>query len=148
MDLRIFIAVAAAAVVTQLGILVATFLALRKTAKTVQLLAEDLRIEISPILHIVRSLAREFGPKLETLTTDVSKVKSLVRSRADHFEAGRNGLEGRVNVQISRGAGLLWKNRQRLEDINETMRRTLIIPTRKIFTLFRVLKFVSRVLTN
>ena len=145
MDLRIFIAIAAAAVVTQLGILVATFLALRKAAKTVQLLAEDLRLEISPIFHLALSIARELGPKLETLTTDVSKVKSLVRFRADHFEAGRNGLQGRINVQISRGAGLLWKNRQRFEDINESMRRTLVIPIRKMFTLFRVLKFVSRV---
>jgi uncharacterized protein YoxC len=148
MDLRVFIAITAAAVVTELGILVATFLTLRKTAKTVQLLAEDLRHETSPVLQIARSIAREFGPKLETLTTDVSKVKALVRSRADRFKAAGNVVEGRINVQISRGSGLVTKNRQRLEDINENMRRTLVIPIRKLSTVFRVLRFVSRVLTN
>ena len=76
MDLRIFIAIAAASVVTQLGILTATFLVLHKTAKTVQLLAEDLRLGISPILEIVRSIAGKSGPQLKTLTIDVSKVKA------------------------------------------------------------------------
>ena len=148
MDLRIFIAIAAASVVTQLGILTATFLVLHKTAKTVQLLAEDLRLGISPILEIVRSIAGKSGPQLKTLTINVSKVKAVIRFRTDHFRAVRTGAEGRINVQISRGTDLLTKNTQRLEDIDENMRRTLVIPIRKLSTLFRVLKFVSRAVTN
>jgi hypothetical protein len=145
MDLKIFIAITVAAVVVQAGMLVSIFVAFRKTVNTIRVLAE-LRQQIFPIVQIARSIACDFGPKLETLTANVSEVRTLVRSRIEHFEAARNGTEGRIRFQLTRGSGLVTKTTDRFEDVNKNIRRTLVIPIRKLSKLFRILTFAVRLL--
>lgn len=146
MDLKIFIAITTAAVVIQAGILVSILFALRKTANTIHILAEDFRKQIPPAAQLVGSIACDFRPKLETITANVSEVRALVRSRVERFDDDINGTVDRVRFQVIRGAGLVTKTTERFEDVSENIRRTVVLPVRRFSTLFRILTIARRVL--
>ena len=87
MDLTIFIAITSAAVVIQAGILVAMFLALRKTSSKMESCAEDIRTQILPTAEVVRSMLTDFRPKLESTMTNVLDVSSLLRAQIERLDA-------------------------------------------------------------
>jgi hypothetical protein len=137
MDLRIFIAITSAAVVIQAGILVAMFLALRKTSSKLESLAEDIRTQILPTAEVVRSMLTDFRPKLESTMTNVSDVASLVRAQIERLDATISDTLDRTRLQIIRADDMVTKTMDRVEEATETVHRTVISPIRKISGLFQ-----------
>ncbi|HSY65138.1 MAG TPA: hypothetical protein VK829_11095, partial [Terriglobales bacterium] len=65
--LPIFIAVTAAAVVIQAGILVALYLAVRQTSARMEALATEVTTKVLPTAEIVHSMLVEYRPLLQNL---------------------------------------------------------------------------------
>jgi hypothetical protein len=84
--LPIFIAVTAAAVVIQAGILVAMYLAVRQTAARMETLAEEVRTKVLPAGDIVHAMLVQFRPHLETLVTNVSESSTMVRAQMERLD--------------------------------------------------------------
>lgn len=137
MDLTIFIAITSAAVVIQAGILVAMFLALRKTSSKMESLAEDIRTQILPTAEVVRSMLTDFRPKLESTMTNVSDVSNLLRAQIERLDATISDTLDRTRLQIIRADDMVTKTMDRVEEATETVHRTVISPIRKISGLFQ-----------
>src|SRR5579863_1985843 len=71
--LPIFIAVTAAAVVIQAGILVALYLAVRQTSARMEALATEVTTKVLPTTEIVHSMLVEYRPLLQNLVTNLSE---------------------------------------------------------------------------
>jgi methyl-accepting chemotaxis protein len=137
MDLTIFIAITSAAVVIQAGILVAMFLALRKTSSKIESLAEDIRTQILPAAEVVRSMLTDFRPKLESTMTNVSEVSSLLRAQIERLDATISDTLDRTRLQIIRADDMVTKTMDRVEEATEAVHRTVISPIRRISGLFQ-----------
>ena len=67
-----FIFVTGLAVLLQAGILLALFLAMRKTSKKVEALAEEVKNKVLPTAEHAQSLIIDLRPRIETVIDNVS----------------------------------------------------------------------------
>src|ERR1700677_3348636 len=130
--LPIFIAVTAAAVVIQAGILVAMYLALRQTAARMETIADEVRTKVLPAGEIVHSMLVEFRPHLETLVTNVSQSSNLVRAQIERLDATVNDAIDRTRLQVIRADELLNRTLDRVGTTTDLVHKTVASPVRQL----------------
>ena len=162
--LIIFIAVTAAAVVLQAGILVALFLTVKKTVtkmeavvdnvtsktlpsiESVNLMVTDLRpkvekisdnlVQLHPkILQIIDSLV-ELQPKFKTVMENVADTTTSVRSEVQRVDATVNDAVDRARLQIIRADEMLTRTFDRVEHTSEVVAKTVVSPVRQVSGIF------------
>lgn len=132
MDIRYFVAITSVAVVIQAGILVAMFVALRKTSSKIEGLAEDIRTKILPTADLVREMLTEFRPKLVSTMSNVTDASTLIRAQIERLDATISDVMDRTRLQIIRADDMVTKTMDRVEDATETVHRHVVSPIRKI----------------
>ncbi len=130
--LPIFIAVTAAAVVIQAGILVAMYLALRQTSVRLEALAADVRGKILPTAEIVHSMLQEFRPLLQTVVTNVSESSTMVRAQIERLDATVSDAIDRTRLQVIRADELLNRTLDRVESTTDMVHKTVVSPVRQL----------------
>ena len=132
MGLTIFIAVTAAAVVLQAGILLAMFLALRKTTSRVEALAEDVRTKVLPTAELAHSMMQELRPKIETAVSNVSESTTMMRAQLQRVDATLSNVIDRTRLQVIRADDLVSRSLDRVEETTEMVHKTVISPIRQL----------------
>jgi len=130
--LPIFIAVTAAAVVIQAGILVAMYLAVRQSASRMEALSTEVRTKVLPAAEIVHSMLVEFRPHLETLVTNVSETSTMVRGQVERLDATVSDAIDRTRLQVIRADELLNRTLDRVETTTDLVHNTVISPVRQL----------------
>jgi hypothetical protein len=130
--LPIFIAVTAAAVVIQAGILVAMYLSVRQTSVRLEALAADVRGKILPTAEIVHSMLQEFRPLLQTVVTNVSESSTVVRAQIERLDATVSDAIDRTRLQVIRADELLNRTLDRVESTTDMVHKTVISPVRQL----------------
>jgi len=163
--LAVFVAVTAAAVVLQAGILVALYVAMRKTtaqlegevqelkAKTLPVLdnaslmltelrpkaeqiAENL-IKLHPqILAIVDNLV-ELKPKMQTVLDNLADTTTTVRSEVHRVDAAVSDAVDRARLQVIRADEMLSRTFDRVEHTSELVTKTVVSPVRQVSGIVR-----------
>ena len=100
--LPIFIAVTAAAVVIQAGILVALYLSVRQTSARMEALADEVKTKILPVAETTHSMLMQFRPRLETLVNNVSESSTMVRNQMERLDATVSDAIDRTRLQVIR----------------------------------------------
>jgi phage-related protein len=98
----ILIAVTAAAVLLQAFVLLAMYLGLRKSSRTIIEKIEDLKSSITPFIDNARGVLERVGPKLEGTTTDVAEIVRAFKVQAAEAEASVAEILDCVRKQTSR----------------------------------------------
>ncbi len=98
----ILIAVTAAAVLLQALVLLAMYVALRKTSRSVLEQIEDFRSSVTPLIDNARGLLERVGPKVEGTAADIADVTHRLRVQAAEVEASAADILERVREQTSR----------------------------------------------
>ena len=98
----ILIAVTAAAVLLQAFVLLAMYLALRKSSRSIIDQIEDLKSSINPFVDNARGLLERVGPKLEGTTADVAEIVRGLKQQAAEAEASVSEVLEHVRKQTSR----------------------------------------------
>jgi len=130
--LPIFIAITAAAVVIQAGILVAMYLAVRQSTARLEALSTEVTTKVLPAAEIVHSMLVEFRPHLETLVTNVSETSTLVRGQVERLDATVSDAIDRTRLQVIRADELLNRTLDRVENTTDLMHKTVISPVRQL----------------
>ncbi len=132
MDLTVFVAVTAAAVVLQAGILVAMYVAVRKTSAKVEILSEEVRTRVFPAAEQAHSIMVELRPQLQTTVANISETTTLVRGQMERMDATLNDAIDRTRLQIIRADELVNRTMDRVEDATEVVHKTVVSPVRQI----------------
>jgi hypothetical protein len=130
--LPIFIGVTSAAVVLQALILVAMYLAMRKTSAKVESLADQLSTRVLPTTDTVQAMLVELRPKIEHTVTNVSETTTLVRSQLERFDATLNDILDRTRLQVIRADELVGRTLDRVEETTEMVHNSVVAPARHI----------------
>lgn len=127
-----FIAVTAAAVVIQAGILIGLYLSTRKTSARVEALATEVKEKVLPTAELAKSMLTEMRPRLEMLVTNVSDSSALVRAQLQRLDATMNDVIDRARLQVIRADELVGRTLDRVEQTTDMVHKTVISPVRQV----------------
>jgi methyl-accepting chemotaxis protein len=127
-----FVAVTAAAVLLQACILVALYMAVRKTSARVEGLTTQVQSKVLPTVDIANSMLVDLRPKIETMVDNVSESSTLVRAQIERIDATVSDLIDRTRLQVIRADELVNGTMDRLEETRDVVTKTVISPIRQI----------------
>ena len=130
--LRVFIALTAFAVVVQAGILVALYLAVRKSAARMEALATEVTSKALPTLETAQSMLIELRPKIETLATNAAESTTILRVQLGRLDATLSDILDRTRLQVIRADELLNRTMDKVEDTTEIVHKTVVSPLRHV----------------
>src|SRR6266849_6441216 len=130
--LPIFVGVTAAAVVLQAGILVALYVAVRKSSSRMEALATEVKAKVLPTADTAQSMLVELRPKIDTIATNVSATSSVVRGQLERLDATVSDVLDRTRLQVIRADELLNRTMDRIEDTTDVVHRTVVSPVRQL----------------
>jgi hypothetical protein len=136
-NLTIFIAITAAAVVIQAGILVALYLAMRQSVARLEALAGEVRTKALPMAEIVHSMLTELRPKVETLVTNASESSIILRNQLERVDATVTDVLDRTRLQVIRADELVGRTLDRVEQTTDLMQKTVVSPVRQVSGVFQ-----------
>jgi archaellum component FlaC len=147
----IFIAVTAAAVVLQAGILVGLYVAVRKTTAKLETEVAELKVKAVPIitstdamlielrpkvLQIVDTLV-ELRPKVNIVVDNLADTSSTVRSEIHRVDATVSDVMDRARLQVIRADEMLTRTFDRVEHTSDVVAKTVVSPVRQVSGIVR-----------
>jgi hypothetical protein len=130
--LRFFIALTALAVVTQAGILVALYVAVRKGAARMDALATEVTSKTLPTLETAQSMLIELRPKIETLASNAADSTTILRVQLGRLDSTLSDILDRTRLQVIRADELLNRTMDKVEDTTEVVHKTVLSPLRQV----------------
>lgn len=130
--LKVFVAVTAGAVVLQAMIMVALYLAVRKSTAKVESIADELKTKALPTMDSVQSFLVEARPKIDNITTNVSESTTLVRNQLARIDATLTDALDRTRLQVIRADELLSRTMDRVEETSDVVHKTVMSPLRQV----------------
>jgi len=130
--LPIFVGVTSVAVVIQAGILVALYVAVRKSSSRMEGLAEEVKAMVLPTSDTAQSIMIELRPKIDTIATNVSETTTVVRGQLERIDATVSDVVDRTRLQVIRADELLNRTLDRIEETTDVVHRTVVSPVRQL----------------
>jgi hypothetical protein len=125
-----FIAVTAAAVLLQAGILAGMYVAVRKTSAKVESLADEVKTKVLPTAELAHSMITELRPKIETVADNVSVSTTMLRTQLERIDATLTDIVDRTRLQVIRADEFVNSTMDKLEETRETVQRTVVSPVK------------------
>jgi ABC-type transporter Mla subunit MlaD len=144
--LTLFIAITAAAVVLQMLILLAMYLAVRKLGTRIEALAGKveettgtlvpkvlpLLEEVAAMQKEVKAFAESARPKVNVILDNLSNITTTTRGSVDRIDATVNDAVDRIRLQVIRGDEMLTRTMDRVEETTEKVQHTVMSPVRQV----------------
>ncbi|HEY1264607.1 MAG TPA: hypothetical protein VGF06_13860, partial [Terriglobales bacterium] len=118
-------------------ILVAMYLAMRKTSSKVEALTEEVRTKVLPTAELVHSTLSDLRPKIETIVANVSDTSTRVRAQMERLDATVTDVIDRTRLQVIRADELVTRTIDHVEDATEVVHKTVVSPVRQISGLMK-----------
>src|SRR5579863_1813985 len=117
--LTVFIALTGLAVLMQAGVLLAMYIAMRKSGERMESLAEEIKTKVLPAVGQVNELLTVMRPKLEVIVDNVEGATTLIRSEVQRIDATVNDVVDRARLQVIRADELLTRTIDRVEQTSD-----------------------------
>jgi hypothetical protein len=130
--LPIFIGVTMAAVVLQALILVAMYLAMRKTSARMEALATEVSTKVLPTAETAHAMLLDLRPKIENILGNVSETSNVVKAQMDRLDVTLNDVIDRTRLQVIRADEFLNRTLDQVEDTTELVTKSVISPVRQL----------------
>jgi hypothetical protein len=127
-----FIAVTAAAVVIQAGMLIGMYLAMRKTSAKLEALAGEVRTKVLPTAELAHSMMSDLRTKVDALITNVNESSAIVRRQLERLDATLSDVLDRTRLQVIRTDELVTRTLDRVEHASDLVHKTVVSPVRQV----------------
>ena len=128
----VFIALTGIAVMLQAGVLVAMFVAMKKSADRVEAIATEVKIKALPALEHAQILLEDIRPKLQIIADNLQHTTTVVRSQVERVDATVNDVVDRARLQVIRTDELLSRTLDRVENTSDMVHSTVVSPIRQV----------------
>lgn len=130
--LTISIAVTSVAVVLQFCILLAMYLAMRKSSAHFEALAEEVKGKVLPTVENANLMLADIRPKLDTILTNVSDSSVMVREQIQRIDSTLSDLVDRSRLQVIRADEMLTRTLDKVEETTDAVHKTVVSPVRQL----------------
>lgn len=127
-----FIAVTAAAVLLQAGILVGMYFAMRKTSAKIESLAEEVKTKVLPTAELAHSMMSELRPKITTVVDNVSVSTTMLRTQMERVDATLTDIVDRTRLQVIRADEFVTSTMDKLEETREVVQNKVVSPVKQL----------------
>jgi hypothetical protein len=127
-----FVAITAAAVLLQAGVLIALYLAVRKSTSRMETIAEEVKSKALPTLETAHAVLTELRPKLQVISDNLMETTVIVRSEVERVDAAVSDVTDRARLQVIRADELLTRTLDRVEQTSELVNKTVVSPVRQV----------------
>jgi hypothetical protein len=130
--LILFIAITSAAVVIQAGILVAMYLAVRKSTAKMEALSEEVKNKALPAIEGANALVTNLRPRLEAIAENVSQSSTVVREQLQQLDITMREILDRTKLQVIRADEMVGRALDKVEETTHVVQRTVASPFRQV----------------
>lgn len=130
--MSLFVALTGIAVLLQAGVLLAMYIAIRKSAQHLEALAGDVKAKLMPTVTQAQEMITELRPNIETIVENLRDTTTTLRSEVQRVDATVNDVIDRARLQVIRGDELLTRTMDRVEQTSEIVHRTVVSPVRQL----------------
>jgi len=146
--LVIFIALTGAAVVLQALVLLAIYVAIRKTSKSVLDEVQEVRTAVLPVIDQSRDLLNRVGPRLESISADLSELTYGLRVQSADLQSAATEVLERVRAQTSRMDFMFGRLLDSVDRAGGFVAQTVGLPIRQLSAIVATAKAVVGALRN
>jgi hypothetical protein len=126
------IALTAAAVLLQAGMLVGMYYSMRKTSAKVESLAEEVKNKVLPTAELAHSMMSELRPKIATVVDNVSVSTTMLRTQMERVDATLTDIVDRTRLQVIRADEFVGTTMDKLEETREVLQKTVVSPVKQL----------------
>src|ERR1700761_5213925 len=119
--LTVFIALTGIAVLLQAGVLMAMYLAMRKSGERMEALAAEVKTKVMPTVEQAQQMMTKMRPQLEGIVENMEGATTVIRSQIERVDATVTDAMDRARLQIIRGDELLTRTMDRVEHTSPRM---------------------------
>jgi hypothetical protein len=130
--MSLFVALTGIAILLQAGVLLAMYLAMRKSSQRMEELASDVKTKFMPTVVEVQAMITTLRPKIETIVDNLSETTTTLRSEVRRVDATVNDAVDRARLQIIRADELLSRTLDRVEQTSDLVHKTVVSPVKQI----------------
>jgi hypothetical protein len=132
MNLNIFVALTGIAVLLQAGVLLAMYLAMRKSSDRMEMLVAEVKAKLLPTVEQAQAMLTDIRPRLQVIAANLEETSNVVRGQVERSEAAVDDLVDRARLQVIRADELLTRTMDRVEQTSEMVHKTVISPVRQL----------------
>ena len=137
--LTLFIAITAAAIVLQMLILLAMYLAVRKLNARLEAVVDETQSRVFPLLENARVMQQDLKallettrPKLDVVMDNLAHVTTTARTDIARVEVTLNDLLDRLRLQVIRVDEMVTRTLDRVEETSEKVQHSVMSPVRQV----------------
>ncbi len=97
--LSLFIALTGVAVLLQAGVLLAMYIAMRKSSERIEAIANEVKTKVLPTVDQAQEMLTELRPKIAVIVDNVEGATTVVRSQVQRADATVNDVMDRARLQ-------------------------------------------------
>lgn len=130
--LIIFIAVTAVAVVIQMGVLIALFVAVKKTTSQVESLTEEVQKRALPTIDLAQGYLADSRPQVQTMVANLAAATTTVKGAVERLDTHLTEFLDRAHSQATRADEFVNRTVSRVEKATETVEKKIMAPVRQV----------------
>ena len=130
--LNVFILLTGIAVLLQAGVLLAMYIAMRKSSERMEALATEVKTRILPGVEQGQALLQELGPKLKVIAENLESTTTTLRGQVQRVDATVNDVVDRARLQVIRADELFSRTLDRVEQTSDMVHKTVVSPVRQL----------------
>jgi len=130
--MTLFVALTGIAVALQAGVLLAMYLAMKKSGERMQALADDVKTKLMPTVVEAQEMMSHMRPKLEVIVDNMEDATTMFRGQIKRVDATVNDVIDRTRLQVIRADELFSRTLDRVEQTSDMVHKTVVSPVRQI----------------
>src|SRR6266496_2052468 len=130
--MSVFVALTGIGILLQAGVLLAMYLAMRKSSERMEAIAEVVKTKVMPTVVEMQGLLSDVRPKLATIIDNLEDTTTLMRSQVHRVDATVNDVIDRARLQVIRTDELFTRTLDRVEQTSDLVHKTVVSPIRQI----------------
>ncbi len=128
----IFVIVAAVAIVVQMGILIALYVAVRQAASRVEGMAGRLEKQASPLLATAAVILEDAQPKVAEITSNLAESSATVRAHVAQVAEATGEIVERARLHALRVDEFVGNTMGKIETASEILETRVLTPVRRV----------------
>ena len=130
--ITVFVVVAAVAIVVQMGILLALYLALRRTSERMEGIAGRLEQQATPVLATAAAILDDAKPKIADITTNLAETSASMRTHVGQLGHAATEIAERARMQAARLDEFVINAGNKVGATTELLQDKVFAPMRRV----------------
>jgi methyl-accepting chemotaxis protein len=130
--ITVFVVIAAVAIVVQMGVLLALYMALRRTSERMEGIAGRLEQQATPVLASAAAILEDAKPKIADITTNLAETSTALRTHVGHVGHAASEIAERARMQAARLDDFVISAAHKVEATSELLQDKVLSPMRRV----------------